>query len=500
MSLGVLTAVTGRERARSWDSTAATFTRTIVAPPSGYGVARLQQEFGTSRSVVGATFTGVQRDLPSGSPLLGLYNRSAYTGGVDWDLRWNRGTYRVFGWLGFSDIRGDTASINRVQRSAVHFFQRPDADHVRFDSSRTRLSGTIANLGFRKANGTWLYGVEGGWESPGFDPNDAGRLGNADGRFAFANLRYRQTQPRGVFQNYAVGLFTGTEWNFGGDRQFLYAELGSNMTFRNFWNIDTYFDFYPRAFDQSATRGGPTMMTPQAWNYVFRLANSFGAKTSWTARVYYGEDELGGETYRLSGGLSVRPSTRFQLSVTPNYLRAINPRQYIDSASGGSGATYGTRFLFSVIDQSTFLLQLRANYTLAPELTLELYAEPFAASGRYYGIGELAAPRTYRLREYGTSGTTIARDSVGDYLITDNGGADTVLVANPDFNVLSFQSNAVLRWEWRPGSTLFLVWQQSRGAGDSRGTLVRPRNLYDALRAPGDNFLAVKVSYWLPVR
>jgi hypothetical protein len=131
---------------------------------------------------------------------------------------------------------------------------------------------------------------------------------------------------------------------------------------------------------------------------------------------------------------------------------------------------------------------------------LELYAEPFAASGRYYGIGELAAPRTFRLREYGTSGTTIARDSVGDYLITDNGGADTVLVANPDFNVLSFQSNAVLRWEWRPGSTLFLVWQQSRGAGDSRGTLVRPRNLYDALRAPGDNFLAVKVSYWLPVR
>jgi len=241
------------------------------------------------------------------------------------------------------------------------------------------------------------------------------------------------------------------------------------------------------------------MMTPQAWNYVFRLGNSFGAKTSWNARIYYGEDELGGETYRLSGGLSVRPSTRFQLSVTPNYLRAISPRQYVDSASGGSGATYGTRFLFAFIDQSTFLLQLRANYTIAPELTLELYAEPFAASGKYFGFGELAAARTYRLREYGTSGTTLARDSSGNYLITDNGGADSIFVANPDFNVLSFQSNAVLRWEWRPGSTLYLVWQQSRGSFDQSGRLVGFRDLLDSFGAQGDNFLAVKISYWIPV-
>ena len=499
MSLGVLTAVTGRERARTYDVAADSFARTIVAPPSGYGVARLQQEFGASRSVIGTTLTAVHRDLSGVRPLLGLYNRTAFAGGVDWDLRWRRGAYQVRGWLGFSHITGDTASINRVQRSAVHFFQRPDADHVEFDSLRTRLSGTVANLGFRKATGSWLYGIEGGWESPGYDPNDAGRLGNADGRFAFANVRYRQTQPRGAFQNYSVGLFTGSEWNFGGDRQSMYAELAADVTFRNFWSIGTYFDFYPRSFDQSATRGGPTMLTPQGWNYVFRLGNSFGAKTSWNARVYYGEDELGGETYRLSGGLSVRPSTRFQLSVTPNYLRAIEPRQFVDSASGGSVATYGTRYLFSFIDQSTFLLQLRANYTIAPELTLELYAEPFAASGKYRGFGELAAPRTFRLREYGTSGTTIARDSVGDYVVTDNGGADSIFIPNPDFNVLSFQSNVVLRWEWRPGSTLYLVWQQSRGAGSSVGRLVGFGDLWDSLRSTGDNFLAVKASYWIPV-
>jgi len=153
------------------------------------------------------------------------------------------------------------------------------------------------------------------------------------------------------------------------------------------------------------------MATAETWNWVVRLASKFGAKNSWVGRVYYGEDELGGETYRLSGEISIRPSTRLQFSATPNYLatsrRASTSRPF---TGGGPAATYGSRYVFAQIDQSTFLMQLRANYTIGPDLTLELYGEPFAASGRYYGFGELAAPRTFNLRRYGTSGTTIARD------------------------------------------------------------------------------------------
>ncbi len=499
MSVGVLTAVTGRERARTSDTATAVLDRVDVAPPAGYGVTRIQQEFGASRSVVGATFTAVHRDIDAQSPLAALYNRTAIAAGADWVLRWSRGAYELRGWLGFSHIRGDTASINRVQRSPVHFFQRPDAGYIDYDPTRTSLTGTVANLEFGKNSGSWLYGVGYGWESPAYDPNDAGRLVNADGRSGFTNLRYRQTKPRGRFQNYAVGLFTQGEWDFGGDRQLLISELYGEATFRNFWTLNGYVDFLPRSFDHSATRGGPTMATPQSWNFVLQLASSLGAKTSWNARIYYGEDELGGETYRLSGGLSVRPSSRFQLSATPNYLRSITPRQFVDSGSGGAAATYGTRYLFGFVDQSTFLMQLRLNYTIAPDLTLELYGEPFAASGRYHGLGELAAPRTFRLREYGTDGTTVARDADGNYVVTDNGGADTLTVENPDFNVLSFRSNAVLRWEWRPGSTLYLVWQQNRLAEDTRGLHVGPGDLWDTLRARGDNFFAVKVSYWIPV-
>ncbi len=498
LSLGALTAVTSREWARTYDSATQTLGRTVVAPPAGYGVMRLQQEFGASKSVVGVTFTTVHRDLDS--LLAPNYSRHVYAGGADWVLRWDRGAYELRGYAGFTHLRGDARDINRVQRSPVHYFQRPDARYLTYDSTRTSFTGSVADIWFRKTKGNLLFDLEYSWESPGYDPNDAGRLGNADGRTGFAGMIYRQTKPRAWFQNYVATLSAFTEYDFGGDRQALFSQLYGEVTLKNFWNLSSYIDYQPRSLDHSLTRGGPEMATPESWNWVVRLASKFGAKNSWVGRVYYGEDELGGETYRLSGEISVRPSTRFQFSATPNYLRAIDPRQYVTTfAGGGPAATYGSRYVFAQIDQSTFLMRLRANYTIGPDLTLELYGEPFAASGRYYGLGELAAARGFNLRQYGTSGTTIARDSAGDYTITDNAGADTLQIPNPDFDILSFRSNAVLRWEWRPGSTLYLVWAQNRFGYQPTARLVGFGDLMDSFGARGDNFFAVKVSYWIPV-
>ena len=498
LALGALTAVTGRESAQGYDTLSRALGRTDVAPVSGYGVARLQQEFGSSGSVVGATLTAVQRDVPRGSPLAALYNRAAVVAGADWVLRWAQGGYELRGWLGVSHIRGDTAEINRVQMTSVHFLQRPDAPYLRYDPTRTSLTGSDATLQLNKRSGRWLYGVGAGWESPAFEPNDAGRLVNGDGRTGFASLTYRETRPTRAFQNTSIYTETDGEWDFGGTRQFLVTEVGANLTLRNFWTINSYLDLTYPAFDHSATRGGPQMATPRAWNAVVRLGNSFGARTSWNARVYYGRDALAGETYRLSGGLSVRPSTRWQLSVTPNYLRAISPRQYVATLDSGPPATYGGRYVFAFVDQSTFLTQLRANYTLTPDLTIEVYAEPFAASGRYYGFGDLRAAKTLDLVPYSTD--TLDNHSVirrGSDSLTFKDGGYRRAIGNPDFNVLSFRSNVVLRWEWRPGSTLYLVWQQNRFASDTRGVHVGPADLWDTLRASGDNFLAVKVSYWM---
>jgi hypothetical protein len=215
----------------------------------------------------------------------------------------------------------------------------------------------------------------------------------------------------------------------------------------------------------------------------------------WTARVERFEDEFGGWRSDASTGLTVRPASRWEASIDPTYSRSVDARQYVATRTGGSAATFGQRYIFSFVERSTLSARLRLNYALTPDFTVEGYAEPFAASGRFYDFGELAAARSRGMRVYGQSGTgtSITRDSTG-YVVSDD--SQTFRLPALDFNRLSFRSNIVLRWEWLPGSTAYLIWQQNRQDQDADTRLIRPRDLWDAARSNGDNILAVKVSYW----
>jgi hypothetical protein len=193
----------------------------------------------------------------------------------------------------------------------------------------------------------------------------------------------------------------------------------------------------------------------------------------------------------------MRPGTQLELSLDPEWTQGRDARQYVATVPGGRAVTFNSRYVFSAVDIQELSARVRVNYTFTPNLTLETYAQPFAASGRFHSFGELTAPRARDLLRYGTNGTTIVRNSDGSHTVTD--GASTFDIDNEDFNVRSFRSNAVLRWEWRPGSTLFVVWQQDRAA-DRVFAPVRPGDLLGALGAHGENVFAVKVNYWLSLR
>ncbi len=255
----------------------------------------------------------------------------------------------------------------------------------------------------------------------------------------------------------------------------------------------------PRAQSDDATRGGPLMGLQRSWAVIGQLSSRGSAPTRWNGRIYYGENEEGGPTYRFSGGVSIRPGPRWQLSVNPNFVRYTYGRQYVSRVdSGGPAATFGSRYVFARLDQRTFLAPVRLNYTFSPDLTLEMYVEPFAASGRFYAHGELPAARSYDLRRYGTDGTRISQSAPGgSYLVQDGGRSFSVPFR--DFNVRSLRSNAVMRWEWRPGSTLFLVWQQDRGSEEAQGVPVGLTDIGDAFSTRGDNRFVVKMTYWFPV-
>ncbi len=501
-SVGALAAVTGDAAARGFDAGAGEHTRIQVAPRTGYGVVRAQQEFGAHQSTAGFLLTGVHRDMDAGSPLARLLHRDAVAGGGDWNLRFKGGEYAVSGFAGFSYVAGDSLALRRTQRSSAHYFQRPDADHVEY-RTRESLAGYTGEVSVRRASGRhWLWTLLASGRSPGFEINDAGFAGRADEAFGYANLRYRETRPGTVLRSYDLGVSSENTWNFGGTRTFSAVRTDLRFTWKNFWSTTLIGWTDLRSTSDAYTRGGPLAGTPRAWRVTLAGGMPGSWRTRASAQVSMGGGEEGARYLLGYTSVSTRPGPRWQFSVEPLWRRMTDPRQYVASLPGGPAATYGRRYTFASVDQSIFSAATRLNYLFTPDLSLELYVEPFAANGRYESFGQLRAPGALALDGLG-QGRVVSRD--GEHFFdtgTDGDGdgqTDLQFLAR-DFNIRSFRSNAVLRWEWRPGSTLFVVWQRDRYAQAVRGGDVGFGALGETFGGEGNNYLTLKMTYWIPVR
>ena len=172
-------------------------------------------------------------------------------------------------------------------------------------------------------------------------------------------------------------------------------------------------------------------------------------------------------------------------------------------------ATLGSRYVFGELDRTRFSMATRVNATFSPRLSLQLYVEPFVSVGDYGGLKEFRSPGTFDFQNYGTDAGTVIQDQDGHYNIDPDGAgpAANFRVSDRDFSYRSLLGNAVLRWEWRPGATLFLVWQQRRinsitghgqdGAERWVGTFDLGRDLDDMFNIAADNVLMIKVNYWI---
>ena len=497
LTVAGLAAVTAAERARTYDSLTAITESYRVEPRTAYGVVRLQQELGTQASTVGLAMTTVHRDVAADTTLSKRLARAAYYAGVDWRLRFQQGKYAISGFVAGTHVAGDTAAVSRLQSASTRFFQRPDATHVTYDPTRTSLTGYSFQLRADKDAGRrFLWGAEVKAESPEFELNDLGRLSATDDIEYTADLQVRETLPGKYFQSWRLGFDARGARNFGGVHTAHSWSQNTSVTFKNFWNANLRSTLRLPITDDALTRGGPLMGRPGGFSQELRLSSPFGAKTFWRVSGGWETDELGTSGVQAGGQMTLRPTDRVSVAIEPSWSRGADPRQYVTRISGGT-RTFGERYIFAFVDRTTISTKLRVNYTFTPRLTLEGYAEPFAASGRYSRHGELEAARSSDLREYGTDGTAVTVDADGVRTVTE--GADSFTLSNRDFHVLSFRSNLVLRWEWAPGSTFFLVWQQNRRTSEAYLRDVRFRELLETTRGPGDNFLSVKASFWLPV-
>jgi hypothetical protein len=514
LSVGVLAALTGRMTATTFDTARAGLAadaareeraRVDVAPRSAFAVGRLQQEFGRHRSTAGVLVTAVRRDLAPGSPLAALYARDALVGAVDWNLRLARATYELSGSVSASHVGGDSAAVLRVQRASARFFQRPDAgDYVRYDPGRTALGGYSATLALERISGRhWLWRGTFGLRSPGFEINDLGFLQLVDRKFFVGRLAYRETRPTRWLQSYEIAALNQNVWNYGNELLSQWVRPEVSLVWRNFFETTLVGEVEAPTLNAHLTRGGPYMRTQARQGLGVELASPQGASTRVTAGGSWARDAAGGRILGVSLGGSVRPGPQWQLSLTPGVTRQRDPRQYVARlAAGDAATTLDDRYVFATLDYAEVNATVRLNYTLRPDLTLETFLQPFAASGRYSRFGQLRAPRSGALDLYPAAGA--ARAGVREIALGDGQTLRVpTAVAGEDFTTRAMRSNAVLRWEWRPGSTLFAVWQQTRdgylpAADGAAPRAARLGDLADALRGRRNHVFAVKASYWLP--
>ena len=495
-TVGVLDAATGEERAR-FVTRDGVRGDAPVEPRTNYLVGRVRRDLRAGNTVVGGMFSAVNRDL-SDSAFTSLVRSRALLGGVDFEHLWGDRNWSVSGYTVASSVGGSAPVIAATQRAPTRSYDRPDADHLRFDATRRTLGGHMSELAVQK-RGNVNGSVDFKQVSPGFEVNDVGFQQRVDYRSVTGGTGYNQFDAGEVLRSWNVFAGHSYAWNFGGDRiwQNHFGEGG--VTFNNLWYAGLYGGYRPGAYDDRLTRGGPLARVPTSRD-VGTYGGSDSRKTvsaNWNGGV--ASNAAGGRSSRGSITVSVRPSSSVLVSVGPSVNRDFSINQYVTRSAPDSlaTATLGRRYLFADLRQTTVSADTRVDWTFTPRLSLQLFAQPFVSAGRYARFKELRAAGSGAFDVYGRDVGTVARDTAGVIVDPDGAGAAApIRVGTPDFNVRSLRGNAVVRWEYRPGSALFFVWQQQRSGAEPFGDFALRRDAGALFREPATNVFLVKATFW----
>lgn len=454
---------------------------TTMEPMTNYLAARLERDFRQGKSGIGAMMTMVNRNLDAvTSPVL---HRSALVGAVDFRHRFLRDRFEISGKLDFSRVAGTAAAIDATQQSSVHFLQRPDGG-VTYDPTRTSLAGNAQEFQLGKVGGrVWRFQTSYQRHSSGFEPNDLGFLMRTDNQTWATWSQLRTTKPSGFQRQMFLNMNWWQNWNTSGTPRERAFNTNTHIQLRNNWWVHaggTIGQIGTTFCDFDCTRGGPAVRQ-EPYIAPWIGVEGDGRKTIVPNLFfnYFRGDKGNSESKNINGNLNFRVSSRFQPRVGFSFTRSftdLQPRGARTPVPAGP-----THYVFAHLERSTASLNLRLDYTMSTTMTLQLYANPFVSKGTYTNARE-------------TSATPRAADRAARYQpYTAEPGYDP-----GGFNFKSFNSNVVLRWEYRPGSTLFVVWQQGRSIFDSvEGSGSMTRNLGDIFDLRPSNLFQIKASYWL---
>ncbi|MGH7469763.1 MAG: DUF5916 domain-containing protein [Longimicrobiales bacterium] len=499
-SLGVLEALTQEEQARFRNLTTQSNESSTAEPLTNYFVGRLIKQSQNGMSRLGGMVTAVNRDADDARVAQAL-RANAFTGGIDWSHEWAGRAWRFSGFLAGSNVRGAASAITLTQQSAQRYYQRPDAGHLELDDNASTLSGFAAQAQIYKQSGQHWIGDLGIYAvSPGYEVNDLGFQSRADQLGLNGRIVYRQQQPGRRLRSYNFWSSFGYNTNFDGLSIGNSIGGGVGVQFLNFSSFNINLGTNIGTHDDRLTRGGPLSRTTTSGR-LFAFYNSDYRKNTTVSLNGGGMRWQSGGWYKQVGAsLSVKPAPSWNLSVGPNVQGSYDPGQFVIRVNDAlASATLGARYVFAGIRTTTLSMETRLNVTFSPELSLQLYAQPFISSGDYGALKELRRPGEFTFNRYDQVGSVSLQNGGESFRIDPDGSgpAPTFTAPNNDFNVRSLRGNAVLRWEWRPGSTVFFAWQQMRSGSAPLGDFDFTRDQRALFRAQPDNIFLVKVNYWL---
>ena len=524
LSLGALAAVAQAETGRANYGGSPGFEDFRVEPRTEFGSVSALQDFNEGLSQVGAIFTVLHRDLPQTGEFDVLTDQ-AYSAGMRIDHQWDDRQWRLNGFLAGSYVHGAPAALLNIQRSSNHYFQRPDGTRAAVDSTATSLRGAEWRLQLDRQNtrhwtgGVWLAQV-----TKGFEINDLGFSNSRERLDGGFRIGYREIEPGRLFRTFNINF--NNFHNFShevldevgswGSWRTAYTNgsfnLGSNVTLLNYHGMSGNVTWQPDRYSRTATRGGPVMIEPGSWGWRLGLNSDRRRNLSLNGGFNYTRGALdSGNDLSVDGSVNVRPSSALSIQLRPRYSLQSDAGQYVTSTSALPYApTFGRRYLFGDIDRKTLSLETRLDYTFSPTLTFQLYAQGLLSSGDYLRYKQLNNPSTFDFRYFAEGSAltvggevlcaagSICRDASGtQHVDLDGDGLSDFAFGDRDFNVRSLVGNAVLRWEYRPGSTIFLVWQRQQRDSAAVGDFDFGRDIDQLWGIPADNRFILKINYWL---
>lgn len=490
-SLAWMNTVTAAERVKYLDAEGVG-KEAMVEPLTNYGALRLSRDYSRGQHTVGMLLTSVNRSLSD--PGVGLLRSSAYAAELGGQLRLGR--YEVTASAVGSHILGSKEAIAAAQRSSARYFQRPDAKHVRFDSTRTQLSGAGGSLALSKPGGTWQWTLEGAARSPGYEINDLGFQQYADYINGRAMLSYHRVRAGRRVRQWMVTTNAMNTWNFAGESSVGMLQAMGRVVLTSNWTGQAFIGREFSGLSEATLRGGPAVFRPGRVTGNMLVVSD--ARRPVSGQVMVGgtrEDaaEAGRSTvFQVRPTLNVRATRAMDLSVSSVLMWTLTASQYLATRSVGGVPHY----IFGELDQQTTSVVARLNAVASPTLTLQIHAEAFTSENRFTGFTRIASPRAARFEErfrrFAPEEIVRSADQRAVRLDVTGDGVPDTQIPEPDFAVGRFRTSTVLRWEWRPASTLFLIWTQGRG-----GRCAAPAEVCSPFSQPPTDVLMVKSTFWL---